>query len=357
MIVLNTFILNIKSTIIIISNKIKNALALTTTILATIIAIKSNEANYKFVSNLKLYSIFMDNINIIALIVIISFIIYIVVLFITTYIRVLSGKLSVKIFYNKTINILNGDEYKNFLYIINSFDFKQNFKDYIFIYPFPMNGKALKAWPNSSLNNIINYLDSNYNILLDKKFKPSTQIQKSVDDYLQNKKDYENKINYNIIKNIEVKYKKEILDFKKLYPLEFGDIIESNIEIYDNNNEKIILHLLLVANYIDSYDMLYTSTHNEIIISNCFNYIAKLQQYKNVAIYLVGVRDYDMNLLNVFDYIIHAFAKVCISNSNNSLKELTISCPEKDITKWNANFGQLESYALTISKYYNQKGK
>ena len=353
---INDFLLNLKSTTIIISNKVKNTLALSTTVLAAIIAIKSNEANYKYISNLKIYTLFMENINIIVLIIILIIILYIIGLFIFAYIRVLSGKLSVKIFNDKTINILNGDEFKNFQHIVESYDFKHNYKDYIFIYPFPMNGKALKVWPGSSLHNIIHYLDTNYNLLLDEKYKPSTQIQKSVDNYLANKTEYENRLNKEILQNIEVKYTKEIKDFDNLYPLEFGDILESNIELYDRNNNRIVLNLLLIANYIDGYEMIYTATHNEIIISNCFNYIASIKQYSKVAIYLIGVRDYDMNLLNVFDYIIHAFAKVSVVK-NSALKELTISCPDDDIKKWNADFGQLESYTCTISNYYNHKNK
>lgn len=351
------FLMNVKSTIVIMSNSVKSILSWATTIGATIMALLSNKLIHDALIGVGVYEDIEKSLSTFVIVFVILIFIFIVVLFFHTLYKVYTGKLTTTIFKDRKINILNGDVHQNFLYTIKSDDFKKNFNEYIFIYPISMNGKADKTWPNSPTHKLINFLDKNFNKLLSEEHKPSAQIQKSIDEFIKNGTHSTTSVGSNIIDKIDVKYKKPIPNFNETYPLEFGDMIESNVVLHDIDDNRFIINFLLVANYIDGYDMDYTFAHNEIIISNCINYVANLHQYKNLVMYLIGVHDYEMHLLNVFVSVINTFASIFTRYYNSGkafvIKELTISCQKEDVEHWGVSFGQLEKYANTVSSYYN----
>ena len=348
--------LNIKSTVLIISNKVKTLISWVTAIGAATMAAFNNKLVHDAFYEFNFFKFIEKNLGTFIVIAFIILILLIIFIFFYTLYNVYSGKFSTTIFKDRKVNILYGNVHENFLYTINSYNFKKNPSEYIFIYPISMNGDQNRTWPSSTSHELISFLDRSYNLLLYEEFKPSNQLKKSIDNFILNKKNNAKKPLTNIIENIDVKYTKEIPNFKELYPLDFGDIIESNVVLYDLDNNKFILNFLLVANYIDSYEMIYTAAHNDIIISNCINYVASLNHYKKLVMYLFGIRDYDMHVLNVFASVINSFASTFTKYNKNdkslSLEELTISCQKKDVEDWNVSLGQLEAYANIASRYY-----
>lgn len=354
----NLFV-NIKSTIVIMSNNVKSLLSWATTIGAATMALLGNTLIHDSLVGVGIYDSLEKSLSTLVIVSLVLIIAYIIILFFVTLYKVYSGRLTTTIFKDRKITILNGDVHQNFLYTINSNDFKKNYNEYIFIYPISMNGRADRTWPNSPSNKLIGFLDRTFNKLLSEEHKPSAQIQKSIDEFMKNGKGRTTKPGSNIVDKIDVKYKKEIPNFKESYPLEFGDMIESNVVLHDAYDRRFIINFLLVANYVDCDDMDYTFTHNDIIISNCINYVANLHQYKNLVMYLVGVHDYGMHLLNVFVSVINIFASIFTrykqSGKGFVIKELTISCQKEDVDQWGVSFGQLEKYANTVSSYYKFK--